>query len=1387
MKPILLIFTLLITTLSFHAQDLKLGIPVGHTDIINSAIYSPDGKLVLTSSDDKTARLWDHATGKLIRTFKGHKEAVSKAIFSPDGSKIVTSDDVWSMIWDVGSGRVIDSLNAPGMKNVAFNSDGSRIMTVGSHVVRLWSTSTGELIKILYNNKNQKIRNNSYVYSSHFSPDGKEALVAYRDGSVRLFESSNGELVRVIKKVFNKRRLIIRENRAMFSPDGQLIYTSTVINVPLGHIPSKLSGKWNRNVKVWDRETGVLLNQYNLKMPGNYLEGSGMPKYKEYQKPSSRLFNAWPFFSMNISSDGNYIIGLPKDIEYPVQVFDSKTGLGISSTGGYEDLIYDVALKRYSDTLLTVGEEGVSLWKTSTGDLIKKIEYPPALTVGLENQRYARDLIHRHKPSACFNPEGTFILSHIGNECFIWEIKSGKLLHVLGPRNNTVFTAKLNASNTNVLTVSDDMNARIWDFKKGKVEWSKPEISSASWSPNGQSILTFYTSPKNIQDQYSNSNNYRPKHIPDQYPNWNDYRYSNYYFRYYWNEDKGEYSGRGAYSGVNIYNFDGTLSHSLKGLTEPIKSAIFTPDGQRILTHQWRRNNSEIHSRGFTRDTLSLFDATYGNKLNILGRDKQIPTLQFSPDGKFIMGAKRRNKYPYGYIWDAVTGKRLHEYGLNNRTYTIRSFAFSMQQEAFLVSYVNSGLITLRSLVTSEILFQWSSKYVRHSIDVSADGKQLLATDGESVVVIDISSREVIHEISGLGFGARDILFCPNGKKFLTISKYHKSHLVDMESGEILRDFDFYTSSADNVQFNKDGTILLTAIDGVVELWDVNTGGKILQHFFFDNDPNKWVHLHPSGLFDASPEAMDLMYWTKGLEVIEFSQLKDRYWLPGLWEKVMSGKELPRVKNMQELKLYPEIEVNTIDEHTLSVDLTKRDGGYGAVKVLLNGKEISQDARGANFDPSKDQQTLKIDIKGHPYLKEGENKITVIASSEGGINSRGVEQTIYIDPFEVELPNFYAIVIGVGEYANDRLNLKYATKDAEGIAKALKLGADGLFPNRNSIYALTSNSKLKPSKANIKKVFTEISKSAKSQDVILLYMAGHGLSTSSESGEFYFLTKDAISTSKEAYLDEQIREANTISTNEWVEWLKKIPALKQVMIIDACGSGKAVENLVAMRDIDPSQIRAIDRMKDRTGMYIISGCAADAVSYEASQYGQGLLTFSILQGMKGAALKEGQFIDVENLLNHARESVPLLAEGIGGIQTPQLLKPKSGSFDIGILTEASKSAIPLANPKTVFVRSNFVNSETFEDDLQLSQLLDERLILRSARGSHSDLVYFDVRNFPNACKLSGGYTKSGEQIALTLNIRCGDDLVTHTLIGATVDELCNEVIALVRKSIISNK
>lgn len=62
--------------------------------------------------------------------------------------------------------------------------------------------------------------------------------------------------------------------------------------------------------------------------------------------------------------------------------------------------------------------------------------------------------------------------------------------------------------------------------------------------------------------------------------------------------------------------------------------------------------------------------------------------------------------------------------------------------------------------------------------------------------------------------------------------------------------------------------------------------------YLFDSEPILWFHLGPSGLFDASPEALELLYRIKGMEIITFEQLKGRYGPPGLWAKVMKGEHL---------------------------------------------------------------------------------------------------------------------------------------------------------------------------------------------------------------------------------------------------------------------------------------------------------------------------------------------------------------------------------------------------------------------------------------------------------------------------------------------------------------
>jgi WD40 repeat protein len=70
--------------------------------VVNSAAFSPDGRRIVTTSTDKTARIWDVATGSEIKVLRGHESSVTSATFSPDGTRIVTaSEDGTARIWDV--------------------------------------------------------------------------------------------------------------------------------------------------------------------------------------------------------------------------------------------------------------------------------------------------------------------------------------------------------------------------------------------------------------------------------------------------------------------------------------------------------------------------------------------------------------------------------------------------------------------------------------------------------------------------------------------------------------------------------------------------------------------------------------------------------------------------------------------------------------------------------------------------------------------------------------------------------------------------------------------------------------------------------------------------------------------------------------------------------------------------------------------------------------------------------------------------------------------------------------------------------------------------------------------------------------------------------------
>jgi hypothetical protein len=86
-----------------------VGQPLRHEDLVNSAAFSPDGKWVVTASD-KTARVWEAASGKEMGQPLRHDDRVNSAAFSPDGKWVVTaSRDKTARVWEVLIGSEADS------------------------------------------------------------------------------------------------------------------------------------------------------------------------------------------------------------------------------------------------------------------------------------------------------------------------------------------------------------------------------------------------------------------------------------------------------------------------------------------------------------------------------------------------------------------------------------------------------------------------------------------------------------------------------------------------------------------------------------------------------------------------------------------------------------------------------------------------------------------------------------------------------------------------------------------------------------------------------------------------------------------------------------------------------------------------------------------------------------------------------------------------------------------------------------------------------------------------------------------------------------------------------------------------------------------------------
>jgi WD40 repeat protein len=205
----------------------------GHSSWVYSAAFSPDGKQAISGSNDKTLKLWDIASGREVRTFSGHSDSVYSAAFSPDGRQVISgSGDNTLKLWDVASGRVIRTYYDL-VYSVAFSPDGKQVISgytlsgFNYKALTLWDVTSGREVRTFSGHS-------GWVNSVAFSPDGKQAISSSNDGTLKLWDVASGREVRT----FSGHSAPVYS--VAFSPNGKQV----------------ISGSFDKTLKLWDVASG---------------------------------------------------------------------------------------------------------------------------------------------------------------------------------------------------------------------------------------------------------------------------------------------------------------------------------------------------------------------------------------------------------------------------------------------------------------------------------------------------------------------------------------------------------------------------------------------------------------------------------------------------------------------------------------------------------------------------------------------------------------------------------------------------------------------------------------------------------------------------------------------------------------------------------------------------------------------------------------------------------------------------------------------------------------------------------------------------------------------------------------------------------------------------
>ena len=332
--------------------------PSGHFDAVLSMRFDSDGKTLLTTSKDKTAKLWEVKTGKCLHTFIGHNAAVNYGEFNSNGELIVTaSDDGHAIIWSTKTGqKMFDFCGHNGaLSSASFSHNNKYIVTVVLfRSIEIWDIENKKRINILDEDAGR-------INKAYFSSND-EKIVTNMMGPIRL---SKLKLLDVNKKdvqfpllqyedIVTSVAVSPQENRVTFSSTDARVYSfstedKSLIEVKENHSQYVISIEYSPN--------------------GEFFITNSLDK-------TARIFNSQtkeciaaikakdnPFTCFTINNDGS-IIAVAENSN--ISIYEAKNNKLIHSIKGFNLPISNVSFSPSGKTFAFSSNDLLSFWSSET-------------------------------------------------------------------------------------------------------------------------------------------------------------------------------------------------------------------------------------------------------------------------------------------------------------------------------------------------------------------------------------------------------------------------------------------------------------------------------------------------------------------------------------------------------------------------------------------------------------------------------------------------------------------------------------------------------------------------------------------------------------------------------------------------------------------------------------------------------------------------------------------------------------------------------------------------------------------------------------------------------------------------------------------------------------